>query len=195
MISKIRFNMVAVLILAFGVFAGAALAQDTTTTTPNTNKVEKSDKFQRRGGKMRRGGMGFGGRMHRGGPLGMLRGIELSDAQKAQVKTILESNKPDQATIDQMKSLREVRKNGGQLTAEQKEQLKAARQAQAAKMKGVHEQILNVLTADQKQQLQQRRLEMQQRRQEMQQRRQERKNLRQQNKPATDGTATKPIDG
>jgi periplasmic protein CpxP/Spy len=186
MFSKFKLNMVAVLILTFGVFAGAALAQD--TTSPSPDKIEKSDKLQRRGGKFaRRGGEGFGGGMHRGGAFAMLRGIELTDAQKAQVKTILESNKPDQAALDQMKSLREARRNGTQLTADQKAQLKATRQAQAAKMKSVHEQILNVLTPDQRAQLDQRR-------QQMEQRRQQRRDLRKQDKPSVDKT-TKPVEG
>jgi len=186
MFSKIKFNLVAVLVLTFGVFAGAALAQDTTTTSPKQDNTEKSDKFQRRGGRMGRGGEGLRGGMHRGGPMGMLRGIELTDAQKAQIKTILDSNRPDQAALDQMKSLREARKGGTQLTADQKAQLKATRQAQAAKMKSVHEQILNVLTAEQKAQLDQRRLQMEQRRQ---QRRELRKD-----KPTVDKT-TKSIEG
>jgi protein CpxP len=186
MFSKIKFNLVAILALTFGVFAGAALAQDTTTTSPKQDNVEKSDKFQRRGGKFRGGGEGFRGGM-RGGPMGMLRGIDLTDAQKAQIKTILDSNKPDQATLDQMKSLREARKNGTQITDEQKAQLKAARQAQAAKMKSIHEQILNVLTAEQKAQLEQRH-------QQMEQRRQQRQELRKQNKPSVDKT-TKSVEG
>lgn len=186
MFSKIKFNLVAILVLTFGVFAGATLAQDTTTTSPKQDNVEKSDKFQRRGGKFGRGGEGFRGGMHRGGPMGMLRGIDLTDAQKAQIKTILESNKPDQATLDQMKSLREARKNGTQLTDDQKAQLKAARQAQAAKMRSVHEQILSVLTAEQKAQLEQRHQQMEQRRQQRQQLRKD--------KPSVDKT-TKPIEG
>lgn len=162
MISKIKFNMVAALILAFGVFAGAAVAQDTATPKKEDN-VQKQQKFERRGGRFGRGD-GFHGGMHRGGPMGMLRGIDLTDAQKQQIKAILEANKPDLAAMEQMKTLREARKSGTELTAEQKAQLKSARQAQRAKMQLVHEQILNVLTAEQKQQLEQRRQEMRQRR-------------------------------
>jgi len=162
MISKFKFNLVAVLILAFGVFAGAALAQDT-TTTPAPDNTQRPDRPQRHGGFRRGdGGPGFGGKL-RGGPMGMLRGIDLTDAQKAQVKSILDANKPDQATLDQMKTLRDARKNGTELTADQKAQLKAARQAQNEKMKSVHEQILNVLTAEQKAQLEKRRQEFEKR--------------------------------
>jgi Spy/CpxP family protein refolding chaperone len=182
MISKIKFNMVAVFILALGVFAGAALAQDTTPATPNQDNTQKQGKFERRGEAGRRGGEGFRGG-HRG-PEGMLRefhDLNLTDAQKAQIKTILDANKPDQATIDQMKSLREARKNGTELTADQKAQLKTAREAQRTKMESIHQQILAVLTPEQKQQLDAKHLEMQKRWQD-----------RRQNGTGTDKPATKP---
>ena len=91
------------------------------------------------------------------------RDLNLTDAQKAQIKSILDANKPDQATLDQMQALREVRKNGTELTADQKAQLKALRQQQAQSMRSVHEQIMNVLTPEQKAQLEQKRQEMKQR--------------------------------
>ena len=181
MISKIKSNMVAVFILALGVFAGAALAQDTTPTTPNQDNTQKQGKFERRGEAGRRG-EGFRGG-HRG-PEGMLRefhDLNLTDAQKAQIKTILDANKPDQATIDQMKSLREARENGTELTADQKAQLKAAREAQRTKMESIHQQILAVLTPEQKQQLDAKHQEMQKRWQD-----------RRQNGTGTDKPATKP---
>jgi Spy/CpxP family protein refolding chaperone len=187
MISKFKFNLVAVLILAFGVIAGAALAQDT-TTTPSPDQTQRPDRPERHGGFRRgEGGPGFGGGM-RGGPMGMLRGIDLTDAQKAQIKSIMDANKPDQATLDQMKALREARKNGTALTDDQKAQLKAARQAQAEKMKSVHEQIMNVLTAEQKAQLEKRRQEFEQRGPRGP------RGPRKPDAPSTDKT-TKPIDG
>ena len=157
MISKIKFYAVTVSILALGIFAGSALAQDT-TTTPNKD-TQKQEKFERRGQFGRRGGM-------RGGPMGMFRmfrDLNLTDAQKQQIKAIMDSNKPDQATMDQMKAIRESRKSGTELTADQKAQLKALRQQQAEKMRSVHEQVMNVLTPEQKAQLEQKRQEMKQR--------------------------------
>ena len=183
MISKFKFNMVAVFILALGVFAGAAMAQDTTTAP------KQDTQKQRRGGFGRRGGdLGPGARRGPAGMLRMFRDLNLSDAQKAQIKTILDSNKPDQASLDQIKSLREARRNGTELTAEQKEQLKASRQAQRVKMQSVHEQIMNVLTPEQKAQLDAKRMERKQRFQD-------RKQFRRQDKPASDKSTTKPIDG
>jgi len=173
--------------LAFGVFAGAAFGQDA-TTTPKQDNVQKGEKFGHRGGPE-----GFRGGM-RGGPMGMLRGIDLTDAQKEQIRTILESNKPDQAAMEQMKAIHEARKNGTELTAEQKEQLQATREAQRAKMESVHQQIMNVLTAEQKQQLEQRRKEREERFKDG-------GKFRRDGRPGTDKTSpekpttTKPIDG
>ena len=94
----------------------------------------------------------------------MLRGIELTDAQKAQVKTIFETNKPDEATMQQMRSFRDARKNGGTLTDDQKAQMKAFRQQFRQKQEGVRQQILAILTPEQQQQLEARKAEMQKRR-------------------------------
>ena len=183
MSSKIKSLSILTLAIVFGVFAGAAAAQDTTTTTKDN--VQKSERFERRG-KVGPRGEGFRGMRH-GGGLGLLRGINLTDAQKQQIHTILESNKPDQATMDQLKAIHETAKAGGELTADQKAQIKAIREAQQAKMESVHQQILNLLTAEQKQQLEQRKQEM---RQQMEERK-----LRQRNRPTTDKLAPKPTDG
>jgi len=171
MISKIKFYAVTVSILALGVFAGSALAQDT-TTTPNQGQTQQRP--ERRGdfGRQRDGaGPGFRG-PRGGGPEGMLRefrDLNLTDAQKAQIKSILDANKPDQATMDQMKALREARQNGTALTDDQKAQFKALRQQQTEKMRSVHEQVMNVLTPEQKAQLEQKRQEMKQRWQQREQ--------------------------
>jgi len=174
MSTKLRFLFVSILALAFGVFVGTAAAQDTTTTQkqdqPGVQKPERGDK---RGGFGRHDGAGPGFRgPGRGGPEGMLRefrDLNLTDAQKQQIHTILESNKPDQATMDQMRTLMEARRNGT-LTDDQKQQLKTLRQQQGEKMRTVHEQVINVLTPEQKQQLEARRQEMKQRWQQRDQR-------------------------
>jgi len=189
MSTKIRFLMVSMLTLAFGVFVGTAAAQDTTTTQKQDQTgVQKPGRGDRRGGFGRRDGAGPGFRgPGRGGPEAMLRefrDLNLTDAQKQQIHTILESNKPDQATIDQMKTLQEARRNGT-LTDDQKQQLKTLRQQQGEKMRTVHEQIINVLTPEQKQQLEQKRQEMKQR---WQQREQQPSTA-----PKTDKSSQKPI--
>lgn len=171
------------LALAIGGFAGAASAQDT-TTTPKQDKVEKNEKFERRGDIGRHGdGEGFRG-PGKGGPEGLLRGLRelnLTDAQKQQIHTILESNKPDQANFDEMKTLMEA-KRGGTITAEQQDRLKTLRQQGREKMESVHKQVLDVLTAEQRQQLEAKQKE---RREQMEQRRDQWKK----DKPATDKPA------
>ena len=158
---------------AFGVFAGAQ-----TTETPATDgqKVEKGDRkggFGKRGGKFgKRGGMRHGG--HRmGGGMGMFRGIELTDAQKEQIKAIREANKPAGDHKALFDSLRETRKAGGTITEEQKAQMKQLREDRKAKMAVVHEQMLAILTTEQKAQLEARKAERLQKREQFRQKRQE----------------------
>ena len=119
------------------------------------------------------------GRMGRRGPGFELRGVNLTDAQKEQIRQIHEANKPNQALLDEMKSLHEARRNGA-LTDDQKARMKSLRDEAQAKMRSVHVQVLAVLTAEQKAQMEQRRTEMRQRmnerRQNMQQRREQRQN-------------------
>jgi protein CpxP len=176
--------MIAALTLMFGVFVGTTAAQDT-TAAPKQDGVQSPDKFERRG-KFGRDGAGPGFRGPGRGPEAMLRefrDLNLTDTQKQQIHTILESNKPDQATIDQMNALRDARKSGTELTADQKQQLKTLRQQQGEKMRSVHEQILNVLTPEQKQQLEQKRQEM---RQKWEQRQQQQQAAPKTDKPASE---------
>jgi Spy/CpxP family protein refolding chaperone len=158
---------------AMGVFAVAGSAQ-TTTPAPQTD----GQKQEKRWGGHRKGGDGARGM--RGGHGMMFRDLNLTDAQKAQIKTIMDTNKPTDAEMQQMKSLMEARKNGGTLTDDQKAQFKAFREQRRAKQEAIQQQILAILTPEQKQQLEQK---QQERRQRMQERRQQRQ---QGDKPATD---------
>jgi len=162
------------LVFAIGAFSVFATAQEATTAPQDGQKVEKGDrKFGKRGGKHGRRDMD-GRQGGRGMRMGFLRGIELTDDQKAQIKAIHEANKPNPADFEGLKSIREARKNGGTITEEQKAQMKQFREARKAKMQQVHQQVLNVLTADQKAQLETRKAEMQKRREERKQKRQSR---------------------
>ena len=157
------------------VFSAFAMAQDTTTTTASPNKAERPDKG-RGFGQGKGGHGGFEGRRGPGGDvMGVLRGLNLTDAQKTQIHQILESNKPDQSSMETARTLAKARRDGT-ITAEQQNQLKALRQEQQAKAKSVHEQILGVLTADQKAQIEQRK-------QQMEKRFEDRKQMRQNRQP------------
>jgi len=195
------------LVLALGL-AGATYAQDTKTTTPDpaTKQAAKTDrhagrhgdfggrKFGRRGpgGQFGRlaGPMGrFGGPMGRFGGFGQ--GITLTDAQKQQIRQIHEANQPDQALMQELRTIMEARRSGT-LTDAQKARVKEIRQQQAAKAKSVHEQVQAVLTAEQKAQIQKNQEERKARREQMRDRTQNwRKNH--QTKPDAKTAPTKPI--
>ena len=170
----------AVALGAFGVFASAQ-----TTETPKADGT-KAEKHDRRGG---RGGMRRGGGHGMRGGMGMLRGIELTDAQKEHIKAIHEANKPSEETMALMNSIRETRKAGGTITEDQKAQLKQLREGQKSKMEAVHGQILGILTAEQKTQLEAKKAEGLKHREEFRQKRQE---MREKRKAAGE---TKPTDG
>jgi len=166
---KSRFFSILTVAIAAIAFATAAIAQDP-TPAPQDGVKQRG-----KGGKMHRGGQEgslrdgkFG---HRGGGFG-LRGITLTDAQKEQIKAIRQANKPDASVMAEMKAIRDARKAGTPITQEQKDQMKAIREQMRTKREGVRQQIMNVLTAEQKAQIETRKQEMKQRRQEFRQRRQ-----------------------
>lgn len=166
----------AVAVVAFGTFASA---QD--TAAPSQDGVQKQEKrdgrWDRRGGKhdgMRRHGGGFG-----------LRGIELTDAQKEQIRVIREANKPDDATMQELRSIREARKAGGTITDAQKERMKSLHEQNRIKREAVQQQILAILTPEQRTQLEAQKAERQKRMEERKQRRQQKKSE----------SATKPTEG
>lgn len=178
---------------AFAVFAVAGSAQVVTETKPDaTQKTEK--RWGKRGDGMGKGMHGdkFGRRGMRGG-LG-LRGIELTDAQKEQIKAIHLANKPSEELRaqhqEQMKAFREARK-AGTLTEEQKTQMKAFRDERMAKMQAVRAHIEAILTPEQKAQLEAKRVERQQR---MEQRRELRQQRREQFKQRKEAGEVKSTD-
>jgi protein CpxP len=165
--------------IAAGTFAVAGSAQ-----TTEDKSVQKTEKHDRRG--MGRGeGFGKRGVGHRG--MGGLRGIELSEEQKTAIKAIHEANRPDEATREEMKTIMAARR-AGTITPEQTERAKQLRSQAKAKHEGVQLQIQNVLTPEQRQQIETRKTEMKQRREERRQQRE----LRRQQTPKTD--TEKPID-
>ena len=172
---KSKLSSLFVMMFAFAAFSVAVSAQDA------TKDGEKSDKMEHRGGG-RHGGLGKGMRGGHGGMMGELRGITLTDAQKEQLRTIHEANKPDQATMDEMRSFGEARR-AGTLTDAQKDRMKTLRQQMGAKHEQVKAQVLAILTPEQ-------RAQVETNRQQRKQRWEERRNQRREGK--TD--AVKPTD-
>lgn len=165
--------------IAAGTFAVAGSAQ-----TTDDKSVHKTEKHERRG--MGRGeGFGKRGGGHRG--MGGLRGIELTDEQKTAIKAIHEANRPDEAIREELKTIMLARRSGT-ITPEQTERAKQLRSQSKEKAQSVKLQIDNVLTPEQRQQIETKKAEMKQRREQMREQRQ----LRKQGAPKT--VTEKPID-
>lgn len=181
MLSKSKF-----LAVVFGIsaFAVAGVAQDTKETPKDgdTKLERKARKFEGRG--MHRGTFGRHGRM---GGFGF-HGVELTEAQKNQIKQIREANRPDPALREEMRTIMQA-KRAGTASAEQETRLQALRAQRREKAESVHAQIQAVFTPEQKAQMEQRKQEMKARMQEMKQRMQDRRQLRQVEK-----SAKKPAD-
>jgi protein CpxP len=173
---SLKFKFISTLTVAgaIAVFSGASIAQDAKPADQTGDKVEKHQRHggDREGfGHRKFGRRGFGMRGGHG-MFGMMRGIELTDAQREQVKALREANKPDKSQFEALKPLMEARRNGT-LTDDQKAQLKAFREQRQAKMKAMHEQFLSILTADQRAQLEKNQADMKARREEFKQKREE----------------------
>lgn len=186
---KSRFLTIFTAAAATAALATFTMAQDTSTVPVPEKKAEKRAKGFGKN-KMGKGNFGMhGGMGMRAGRMAGLRGIELNDAQKEQIKAIHEANKPTGLYADEVKAIAQARRDGT-ITDSQKERMKAIRQEMMAKRQAVHAQIQAVLTVEQKAQIEQRRNEMKQRREEMRQNRQELRQKRQETKPAVKTTDT-----
>jgi protein CpxP len=169
---------------AAAALATFSIAQDSPAVSAPEKKAERG---ARGFGKDKLGGKDglrdHHGRGMRRGAVGMFRGIELTEAQRSQIKAIHEANKPTGVNADELRSIAEAGREGT-ISEAQKERAKAIRQEMMTNRKKVHELVLNVLTAEQKSQLEQRRTEMKQKREEFRQNRQELRQKRQQARPA-----------
>ena len=166
--------------LAFAVVALTTFVSAQETAKPQDDGARKMERGYRHGGER-----GMRGGRH-GGFRGMhgLRGITLTDAQKEQLRSIHEANKPDEATMAELKAIRESRKAGTELTEAQKERIKAIREQMRANHESMKAQVMGILTPEQKQQLETQKAEREKRREEMRERRQELRQKRDAAKPA-----------
>ena len=164
-------------IFAVSAFAVAGYAQDTKVETKTGDA-----KIERKGHRMDLGMLrGKFDKLRRGG----LMGIELTDAQIEQIRKIKWANVPDKAAIEELHTLMKA-KWEGTLTADQQARLDALKAEAKAKAKSTHEQILAVLTPEQKAQIEQRKQEMKAKMQEFRQKMQERHQLRQKKTTTTE---------
>ena len=182
-----------ILTVAIAIFAVSTFtfAQDDKAATPAPDKEKTERPFKGEGhGFGKHGGHGEGFGHRHGGMMRMMHELNLTEEQKTQIHSIMDANKPDQATRDEMRNLFEA-KRGGTITADQQARLDTLKEQGKAKFKAVHEQIMNVLTAEQKVQLEQKKAEMKQRMQERRERRKQDEQLRQQKAPAATTETTK----
>ena len=145
------------MVFAVGTFA---LAQETTTKQEDSSKqdTQKAEKgFGRHGGHGKGGRHGFGKGFGHGGMRGGMRGgfhqLNLSEDQKSQLKTMHESFKANnKAAFEEMHTLFQ-QKRDKTITADGDARMKVLRD----QMKSAHEQLransMNLLTAEQKTQL------------------------------------------
>lgn len=170
-------------------FSTISFAQDSKAVAPAPDKERAESQFRGQGrGHRKHGEQGqrFG---RHGGMMRLFHQLNLSEEQKTQIGTIMDANKPDQATRDEMRTLFEA-KRSGTITAEQQARLDTIKQQRKATAKTVHEQILNVLTAEQRIQVEQKKAEIKQRREEF---RKQRELRRQQQTPAATTETTKSL--
>ena len=144
MTARFKLFSITLFAAAFAMSAVAVSAQDAATPASSDKKMERS----------------HNGRGMRGDRMMMreLRGITLSDGQKQQVKTIMETSKPNQASMDEMRTIMTARRDGT-ITAEQKARLETLRTEMKQKQDFIHLQIMSILTPEQKQQIETRKAE------------------------------------
>ncbi|QQS40771.1 MAG: Spy/CpxP family protein refolding chaperone [Acidobacteriota bacterium] len=163
MISIQRLIKGAAAVFALAVFSTAVLAQDTAPKT-GADRVEKKERVERRA---RTEGMramrGFHGR-HGGG--GMIRGLhrlDLTDAQKSQIETLVQTHKTtNKPVMEEMHSLMTKRREGTFTDADKArvEELRSGMKASGDQLRAT---ILGLLTPEQTQKLEQMKLERQER--------------------------------
>ena len=134
---------------------------------PSTDRGPRAERLGRRGDRE-------GGRM-RGREMGLFRGLDLTDAQKEQLRTAAKQNRD--ATQTQREELRQLaeKRHQGSLTAAEEARVKALRDEIQASMRSRHATLLSILTAEQKAKLESLREERKEHRQEMRERHREKR--------------------
>ena len=180
---------VAVIMTGLFKLTGTGAAQETTNTP---NAAERSAKPDGREGDRDRKFADGRFRKHGGHRRGMMRGrraflggLELTEAQRAQIRSIRETNRPDRANMEAIRPLIEAKRNGT-ITAEQQQQLDTFRNNAREKARSVRDQIEAILTPEQK-------ARVEQKRQEMKTRMEEHRRLREERKKDRPTDTTKPV--
>jgi Spy/CpxP family protein refolding chaperone len=156
-------------IIAFSSFVGAQETKTETQTQP-TGKQERVERRGKRDGLGERDGKRMGPRRKRGGMMRGLRGLNLSEEQKAQFKTIMGSRRGSEVNREEMRAIMTAKRDGT-ITPEQTQKLEAFKTTMKENRRRTHEQILAILTPEQRAQLETRKQEMKRRMEERRQNR------------------------
>jgi protein CpxP len=156
---KQKFISAVTLAFAIVAFTTFVSAQDTSTTTQpqdSANKQEKRERkgFGRRGGERKFDKEGSGGK-HRGSKMRGLEQLSLTDAQKTQIKNLMESSRTaNQGAFQEMRDLK-MKKRDGVITTEEQARMQQLKTQLKASAEQTHSSILAVLTPEQRTQLEQ----------------------------------------
>jgi Spy/CpxP family protein refolding chaperone len=161
---KQKFVSVVTFVFAICAFTTFVSAQDANPTgqQDSTTKQEKREGFgKRKFGKEGKRENKRGGKMMHG-----LKELNLTDAQKEQVKGIMESNRTaHQDTREELRGLM-MKKRDGIITAEEQTRFDQLKTQMKASAKQTHNSILAILTPEQRTQLEQQKEQMKQKREE-----------------------------
>ena len=166
--------------LALGLFATTA-AVGVAQQTPTPQDEGDAARQHKRMGHGRRGGRHDKMGRHEGGGLRGLRALNLSDAQREQIRAARESHaRRTETQREELRQLFVARRQGGELTPEQRTRAEALRAELQASGQSFHNELLNLLTPEQRTQFEQQMNERKQRREERREQRRERREQRRQ---------------
>lgn len=155
--------------------AAGAHAQVDPAAAAQDGSAQDSSRRGEGWGKRHRGGRGEHGGF-RGGRLRALRELDLTDAQREQLRAIgrkfQESNQEERAELRRLWALK---RDGGELTPEQQARTRELIDTLSQTGRSIEQEMLGVLTPEQRARLEQLRQEREQRREERRQRRRERR--------------------
>lgn len=157
-----KHKLISAFTLAFAIvsFSTFAAAQDTSVKPEGSmQKQEKGERggFGKRGSRGMHDGGGMAGEKRGGDKMGMrgLRGLNLTDAQKEQTRGIFDKYKTSsQPQHEEMRGLM-MKKRDGIITADEQARFKELRAQTKTSTKQMNREVLNLLTAEQRTQLDQ----------------------------------------
>lgn len=150
-------------------------AQEKSDSDAPKREMKRDGQFGKRnfgeGKHGKRGMRGHGG----GNIMRMVRGLDLTDAQKTQIKTLMETNRTAmQPSFEEARSLH-MKKRDGSITETEQARLEQIKTEMKASSEQLRLTVLGLLTPEQNAKLEQMKAEREQRMQERKQRWQERK--------------------